>query len=128
MRRIHWALAIVALLVGVVAATTLPASAQPQVLEFSGEVTAGQLIKLECPEGYRVQFNGFFANASADFWRNPNQKGKPFLSNVAPYTLHYDPSNTVIAVDWLVPQGAKSAHATLVCEPKPPPPTTTTAP
>jgi hypothetical protein len=92
---------------------SLPASAQQVPVSFSGPVTAGQSLTLECPEGHQVDLvEGSAPNASANFYRNANRKSAVVM--YAPPT-----SMTRTSVMWIVPKGAKSADAILYCIPNP---------
>jgi hypothetical protein len=89
---------------------TGPASAQQQSVNFSGAVTAGQTVTLECPSGYMVEQTSEGPNASLSFYRNANHKAA--VAEFVPPT-----STTTTTASWLVPKGAKFGEGSLNCVP-----------
>jgi hypothetical protein len=97
-----------------VALAASPASALETTVEFTGPIEAGTFLELTCPEGTLVQYTqgNTQISASASFFRNRRMTAA-VATNLAPTVL--GPAS----VGWTVPNGARYASASLVCEPPP---------
>jgi hypothetical protein len=121
MRRAVIPVAIVAA-VALIFAIMPSATAQTVPVTFSGAVQGGEVITLECPAGYQVQFVPSGPVASATYYRDPGLHAV-VASGVPPDAV------AQYSVSWTVPaRGVRSLTATVECQLIMPAPTSTTVP